>query len=432
MKRLIIGSIRGVSTILGSAVVTVVALLCAAGWMLKPGPDEWSMPLRIGTAEFGVHLDVEVASLLRVSTHPVGLMLLDGRSLSTRYGELRFTRLDEEHLAIDCRVCRLQLPAFGSEALGLDAVRVTITQRADVLRGTVSAGGIEGRYTGRFDVHGMKLDLRLDRAAIAAYYKVFGGNVPEASFADIAGMASLAVKFELPSAKVRVEPTIEGFAVSGLGTERLAGRLPAVACPGQSESRRANFGFWLPRAVVAAEDQRYYEHPGYDLDELLATIDRNQSSSRIERGASTIPQQLSKLLQVGSERTVSRKLRELLYATEMEQTLGKVRMLQLYLAVVPWGEGTCGAEAAARHNFNVPPAKLSGAQAVWLAAMLHAPDREAARWTSSGGIDLVRATWVAKGLQRVKPVAREHVLDEFATMAPGMKPVGIVALRDLP
>ena len=129
---------------------------------------------------------------------------------------------------------------------------------------------------------------------------------------------------------------------------------------------------------------------------------------------------------------MSRKLRELLYATEMEQTLGKVRMLQLYLAVVPGGEGTCGAEAAARHYFNVPPAKLSGAQAVWLAAMLHAPDREAARWTSSGGIDLVRATWVAKGLQRVKPIAREHVLDEFATMAPGMKPVGIVALRDLP
>lgn len=432
MKTLLLTLLRGATMIVATTLVTSLALLMAAGWMLKAQPDEWSMPLRVGTPEFGVRIEAGVASLLRVSTNPVGILLLDGRSLTTPYGTLHFSRLDDERFAIDCRPCRLQVPAFGDEPLALAAVRITGTQRADTLHGTIEAGRLAGRYTGRFDTRTMKLDIRLDPAPIAAYYRVFGANVPEVGFADIAGTASLAVKIELPSARVSIRPTIEGFAVSGLGTERLAGRLPAVSCAGGTGTRRTrkaatDLGFWLPRAVIAAEDQRYYEHPGYDLDELLTSIDRNQAVARVERGASTIPQQLAKLLQVGSERTVSRKLRELLYATEMEQTLGKARMLQLYLAVVPWGEGTCGAEAAAMHYFDVQPAKLSGAQAVWLAAMLHAPDREAAQWASAGRIDLPRATWIAKGLQRIRADARMRVLDELATMAPGAEPPGIVA-----
>ena len=438
MKALLGAMLRGVLMIVATTLVTALALLFAVGWMLKAAPDDWSVPLRIGTAQFGVRIEAGVASLLRVSTNPVGLLLLDGRSIDTRIGTLRLTRVDDDRFAIDCRPCRLQFPAFGSEPLQVAALRITGTQRADTLHGRITAGSIEGRYTGRFDTRTMKLDIRFDNAPIAAWYHVFGANVPEAAFADIAGNASVAVKVELPSARVSIKPTIEGFAVSGLGTERLAGRPPVVSCAGsgagttRARTRRAatDFGFWLPRAVIAAEDQRYYEHPGYDRDELLTAIDRNQSADRIERGASTIPQQLAKLLHVGSERTVGRKLRELLYATEMEQTLGKARMLQLYLSVAPWGEGTCGAEAAALHYFHVAPAQLSGAQAVWLAAMLHAPDREAARWAETGRIDVMRATWVAKGLQRVKGEARARVIAELATMAPGGDSPAIVAARD--
>ncbi len=433
MKALIVALLRGALMVAATTLFTALALLFAAGWMLKAAPDEWSVPLRIGTAHFGVRIEAGVAALLRVSTNPVGLLVLDGRAIDTRIGTLRLTRIDDDRFTIDCRPCRLQFPAFGSEPLEVAALRITGTQRADTLNGTIAAGDIEGRYTGRFDTRTMKLDIRFDNAPIAAWYRAFGANVPEAAVADIAGNASVAVKVELPSTRVSIKPTIEGFAVSGLGTERFAGRLPAVTCAGTTGMRtRAtsiDFGFWLPRAVVAAEDQRFYEHPGYDLDELLTAIDRNQSADRIERGASTIPQQLAKLLQVGSERTVGRKLRELLYATEMEQTLGKARMLQLYLSVAPWGEGMCGAEAASLHYFHVPPAKLSGAQAVWLAAMLHAPDREAARWAETGRIDLARATWVAKGLQRVKGKAQGRVIDELATMSPGAHPPAIVALE---
>jgi membrane peptidoglycan carboxypeptidase len=146
-------------------------------------------------------------------------------------------------------------------------------------------------------------------------------------------------------------------------------------------------------------------------------LSRNASASTIERGASTIPQQLARILYVGSERSTSRKLRELLYAVEMEQTLGKARMLQLYLAVAPWGDGVCGAEAAAQRYFHVDASKLSGAQAVWLAAMLHAPDTEYARWQSRGGIDLARATWVVHGMQKTTRATRDRVVDDLQAMA---------------
>ena len=92
------------------------------------------------------------------------------------------------------------------------------------------------------------------------------------------------------------------------------------------------------------------------------------------RGASTLSQQLAKLLYVGDERSVARKVRELLYAVELDRTLGKARVLQLYLSVAPWGDGQCGAEAAALHYFGKRAAALDAAEAVWLASLLRNPE----------------------------------------------------------
>jgi membrane peptidoglycan carboxypeptidase len=108
---------------------------------------------------------------------------------------------------------------------------------------------------------------------------------------------------------------------------------------------------------------------------------------------------LAKRLVTGDARSATRKLRELLYAVEMEQTLGKARILQLYLDNAPWGAGLCGAEAAARGYFGRSARQLEPAQAVWLAAMLHRPDAEARAWRSSGSIALERAEWVAGQLR---------------------------------
>ncbi|WP_423201094.1 biosynthetic peptidoglycan transglycosylase [Corticibacter populi] len=163
----------------------------------------------------------------------------------------------------------------------------------------------------------------------------------------------------------------------------------------------------LARAVIAAEDQRFFEHPGYDLIEWQHSLRQNQQAradgrpSRL-RGASTLTQQLAKLAFTGDDRTALRKIRELLYAVEMEQSLGKARILQQYLQRVPWGEGQCGGQAAAQHYFGVDAADLNPAQAAWLAAMLHRPDYHARQWRGTGQIDLTRARWVLDQL-RARP-----------------------------
>ena len=160
--------------------------------------------------------------------------------------------------------------------------------------------------------------------------------------------------------------------------------------------------------MIAAEDQRFFQHTGYDVAELAAAFEANQAKAAVERGGSTLTQQLARLLVTGGERSAERKLRELLYAVEMEQTLGKARILQLYLDNAPWGPGgLCGAEAAARRYFKRSAARLEPAQAVWLAAMLHNPVMEAERWQREGQIDAARAKWVADGIRGITRGQRE-------------------------
>jgi len=170
----------------------------------------------------------------------------------------------------------------------------------------------------------------------------------------------------------------------------------------------------LARAVLAAEDQRFYEHPGYDLLEMNQALRSNQAEDAALRGASTLSQQVAKLLVTGGERSPVRKLRELLYAVEMEQTLGKARILRLYLDHAPWGATVCGVQAAALTYFGKRADQLTAAQAVWLAAMLHNPVVEARNWKVTGQINQARAQWVAANLRPMRKARRAQLLDAIA------------------
>ncbi len=116
----------------------------------------------------------------------------------------------------------------------------------------------------------------------------------------------------------------------------------------------------------------------------------------------------------GAERTPTRKLRELLYAVEMEQTLGKARILRLYLDSAPWGSGICGAEAAARQYFGIRARELDAGQAVWLAAMLHHPVMEADHWATTGRINVARAHWVANAMRPMPRSERDELVNSLA------------------
>jgi membrane carboxypeptidase/penicillin-binding protein PbpC len=97
----------------------------------------------------------------------------------------------------------------------------------------------------------------------------------------------------------------------------------------------------------------------------------------------------------------------------MEQTLGKARILSLYLDNAPWGDGICGADAAARQYFGLRAHELDAGQAVWLAAMLHNPALEARQWATTGHINVARAQWVATSLRPMPRSAREELFNSL-------------------
>jgi monofunctional glycosyltransferase len=129
----------------------------------------------------------------------------------------------------------------------------------------------------------------------------------------------------------------------------------------------------LRRAVVAAEDARFWSHEGVDWGAVREAADRDWREKRIHHGASTITQQLAKNLYLSPARTAWRKLREWAIALRLERELPKSRILELYLNVIEFGRRTYGAEAAARRYFGKPAAGLSDLEAATLAAIIPSP-----------------------------------------------------------
>ncbi|MDP1606850.1 MAG: monofunctional biosynthetic peptidoglycan transglycosylase [Rhodocyclaceae bacterium] len=131
----------------------------------------------------------------------------------------------------------------------------------------------------------------------------------------------------------------------------------------------------LKRAVVAAEDDKFIDHEGFDWAGIQKAIEKNQKKGKVVAGGSTISQQLAKNLFLSSDKTPWRKAQEAIITVWLELLWDKRRILEVYLNVVEWGEGVFGAEAAANRYFNSSASKLSAEQAARLAVMLPAPRR---------------------------------------------------------
>jgi monofunctional biosynthetic peptidoglycan transglycosylase len=148
---------------------------------------------------------------------------------------------------------------------------------------------------------------------------------------------------------------------------------------------------YVPHAVVAAEDTRFFQHHGFDFTELAAARAEAEREGEPPRGASTITQQLVKNLFLFTYRSWIRKGLELTLTPLAELVLGKQRILELYVNVVEWGPGVYGIEEAARYHYHEPAARLSRDQAARLAAVIPAPRRRRPeRMTRYAGIILGR------------------------------------------
>ncbi len=129
----------------------------------------------------------------------------------------------------------------------------------------------------------------------------------------------------------------------------------------------------LKRALIAAEDASFVDHEGFDWEGIQKAYEKNLRKGRIVAGGSTISQQLAKNLFLSTKRTPWRKLEETAITLMLETVMDKERIFEIYLNVIEWGNGVFGAEAAARHYYQVSARQLTAEQAAKLAAMVPNP-----------------------------------------------------------
>jgi hypothetical protein len=419
-------------------VAAVVVVIAVAGGVLTAPPGAWVVRARPLP---GIGIRANVPGLAHFATSPLGLRLLDGRTVATRFGRIGFGR-DGEALTVACAPCRFDDSRLALQPVIVERMRLTVARAgAQALRGEVTSGAVTVRFDATLSPDRIDVDWRLPPTGIGEAYRLLAGAIPEANLATIDGRVAARGKLRLPQRRAQIELSIDGFEVDGLGTERLANGsveftcrnggvpMPRRVVPGEDRwISPTRSGALLASAVIAAEDQRFHEHEGYDRAEIaqvLAQVDEQG----IARGASTITQQLARTLFTGGEHTAARKLRELLYAVEMERTLGKREILGLYLNTVDWGPGICGADAAARVYFEKRPGALMPLEAAWLASILRHPAQAYDEQFLAGAADATRAARVLRQMRALPKAQRARASAQALVFAapPLSPPAGMAA-----
>ncbi|RMG98002.1 MAG: hypothetical protein D6705_07325 [Deltaproteobacteria bacterium] len=160
-------------------------------------------------------------------------------------------------------------------------------------------------------------------------------------------------------------------------------------------------------ALVTMEDTRFYEHDGFDREQMQRAFWHNLLRGRVERGASTISQQLARNLWLGGRRTLSRKLEEAVLTARLEQVVSKDRILEAYINVIELGPEVYGVGEAARHHFGKPVTRLSILESLYLASLAPAPRTLSLAHHRNGIPD----AWV----ERLRQQARRMALHGFVS-----------------
>lgn len=314
----------------------------------------------------------------------------------------------------------------------LPPVAITAAAQWDAGRveGTVQVGGISAALSGDLSPESADLDLTAEDIPLAAILDLFGDRlIPEGKRATVAGTLSLTGHLTGPPTAWSATVSADGLGAEGVLTDPTAMRRGNFSwrAPGPDGGfviRRTgdDHAAWtdLHRAklagdaAIAAEDARFASHRGYDIEGINVALTELSEGIERPRGGSTITQQLAKNLFLDGERTVARKLRELLYALELESALGKRRILELYLNIVEYGPGIYGIRHASDHYFLKRPENLSPHEAAFLAAILPSPrtwharvmagraapeqtiDRILSNMVNTGALDNKTAQWAIR------------------------------------
>lgn len=327
--------------------------------------------------------------------------------------------------------CTLEVPELGDSPLAAE-VQAEGRVEGGAFDGEVEVGGVRARVKGRRSEAGIDAEFELEDQPIASVYALFASAVPELEQATIRGSLDARGRLRWPGPEVEVEPSLRDFAVDGLVGPELRGGVryrildregnPAIREIGELDPDwlpLGAMGRWLPAAVIAAEDGRFFAHPGYDVAGMLEAARANREAGRIERGGSTLSQQLAKNLFLDGSRSYSRKLRELLYAVELERELGKEHILELYLNVVEFGPGVYGARQAATAFFSKSPAGLTPEEAAFLAAILRNPRTAWKTQYQRGSAYRGRVDWILANMPSLSPEERDAAVQREILLVPG-------------
>jgi len=136
-------------------------------------------------------------------------------------------------------------------------------------------------------------------------------------------------------------------------------------------------------AVLASEDDRFFEHQGVDTKEAWQALRSDLKALRYKRGASTLSMQVARNVYLSKRKTLGRKAQEVMLTTRLEQEYTKQRILEVYLNIAEWGpHKERGISEAARIYFGKPPAELNAKEACFLAMLLPSPARYSESFTA--------------------------------------------------
>lgn len=180
---------------------------------------------------------------------------------------------------------------------------------------------------------------------------------------------------------------------------------------------------YVPGAVVAVEDKRFYRHPGFDLVGIARAVWIDLRHKAMRQGASTISQQLSRSVFLDTRRTLRRKVLEAALTLYLEVRFTKPQLLEMYLNQVYWGQDSgqplLGIEATSRAYFGKSARQLTVAESALLAGLLHSPNKLSPRTAAKAAIDRRRRVLLLMSDQGIiAPAARAAALKEPLRLTP--------------
>lgn len=364
------------------AVVTValLTLLALAAWIWQPyDKTAWRVKLPVGNG-----IEVRVLPILMLATSPAGRWWLDHKEFNLHQGQIRL--YDADGLRVHCQDCWLMAKSVSNKPLMLQSIELWLQLDDHRLNGYLLADAAKQpfkiEFEGKVTMRALKLNWRLPATPLASLLKPLHTHSTAIAQARVTGDLAATGVLRWPRQSWSVQPQLSRIDVSGLDLSKVTSATVQYDCPLLDEEKHPEkvhwlnydkMGHWLPMAVIIAEDAEFRHHPGYAMTQMQQLLAKESTGRAV--GGSTITQQVVKYMFTNGERTWKRKIEELLYAVQLENTLNKTQILTLYLNTVDWGPGLCGAHAAANYYFGLPPMQMNPIQASWLAGIIRNPHR---------------------------------------------------------